>query len=312
MIGVETECAKVALPEQDSAIQNRNDHMQNLQPYRSVLYIPGSNMRALEKARSLNTDAIIFDLEDAVSPEAKEEARVLLAQTLKVGGYGSRAKLIRINALDTQWGTDDVAALGDAGADGILLPKVDDAHNVDALVKLLGTDMPIWCMMETALSTFNSKDIALHPQVKGFITGTNDLAKDLRTRYRPDRMPLIFALQSIIMAARAAGIIAIDGVYNQFKDTEGLRAECEQGRDLGFDGKTLIHPAQIDVANTSFAPTDAEIDLAKRQIIALEECKAAGKGVAVVDGNIVETLHVVTAKRILAMAEVIKQSETTS
>jgi (3S)-malyl-CoA thioesterase len=275
-------------------------------PYRSVLYIPGSKERALDKARTLPTDAIIFDLEDAVAPEAKPEARRTLAAALKQGGYGKRARIVRINALTTEWGNEDVRVLRDAGADIFLLPKVNHPSDVDALADMLGPDMPIWVMMETPVSVFNAREIAAHAQVTGLVTGTNDLIKDLGSRTRADRLPLMTALQMIVMAARAArGVVAIDGVYNRFRDGDGLKAECEQGRDLGFDGKTLIHPAQVEVTNTAFAPTQSEIDLAERQIAAYEDSKASGEGVAVVDGQIVENLHVTAAKRILAKVEAI-------
>lgn len=276
-------------------------------PYRSVLYIPGSKERALDKARSLPCDAIIFDLEDAVAPDAKADARQTLAQALRDGGYGKRAKIVRINALTTAWGLEDVRVLGNAGADAILLPKVNTRSDVDNLADLLPATMPIWSMMETPVSVFNARDIAAHGRVSGLVTGTNDLTKDLGSRTRADRLPLMSALQMIVMAARAARIVAIDGVYNRFRDGDGLKAECEQGRDLGFDGKTLIHPAQIDGANTAFAPTSSEIELAKRQIEAFEHSQASGQGVAVVDGTIVENLHVVGAKRILAKAAAIAE-----
>ena len=276
-------------------------------PFRSVLYIPGSMDRALDKARNLPADAIIFDLEDAVAPDAKAEARETLAAALKQGGYGKRYKIVRINALTTAWGLEDVRVLRDAGADAILLPKVNSASDIDALADLLGPDMPIWVMMETPVSVFNAREIAAHRQVYGMVTGTNDLTKDLGCRYRADRLPLMTALQTIVMAARAARIIAVDGVYNRFRDGEGLKHECEQGRDLGFDGKTLIHPMQIEVTNTEFAPTESEIDLAERQIAAYEESMASGKGIAVVDGNIVENLHVVAAQRILAKARAVAE-----
>ncbi|MEO1139762.1 MAG: CoA ester lyase [Pseudomonadota bacterium] len=277
-------------------------------PYRSVLYIPGSKERALDKARTLPTDAIIFDLEDAVAPDAKATARTTLAQALSDGGYGNRVKVVRINALTTEWGFEDVRVLGNAGADVILLPKVNSYPDVDSLADMIGPDMPIWTMMETPASVFNAKEIASHRQVTGLVTGTNDLTKELGCRYRTDRLPLMSALQMIVMAARAArGVVALDGVYNRFRDGDGLKIECEQGRDLGFDGKTLIHPDQIEVTNTAFAPTQSEIDMARRQIEAFEDSQRQGQGVAVVDGQIVENLHVVAAQRILAKAEAIAQ-----
>ena len=218
-------------------------------PYRSVLYIPGSKERALDKARGLACDAIIFDLEDAVTPDAKGEARETLKAALAQDGYGERAKIIRINGLDTDWGADDVKVLKDAKAHAMLLPKVNSVADVEALDALMGDTMDIWCMIETPLGVFNALEIAAHPRVKGFVAGTNDLAKELNCRNRDDRLPMMFALQQMLLAARAYGVICVDGVYNQYLDEEGLAAECEQGRDLGFDGKTLIHPAQVEGAN---------------------------------------------------------------
>lgn len=279
----------------------------NAHPYRSVLYIPGSKERALDKARTLPTDAIIFDLEDAVAPDAKAEARNTLADALRQGGYGKRARIVRINALTTAWGLEDAIALRDAGADAILLPKVNTPSDIDTLSEVIGPDLPVWTMMETPGCVFNAREIAAHRQVTGLVAGTNDLTKDLGCRVRADRLPLMTALQRIVMAARAARIVAIDGVYNRFRDGDGLKAECEQGRDLGFDGKTLIHPAQIEIANTAFAPTNAEIELAERQIAAYEESRASGQGIAVVDGQIVENLHVTAAQRTLARAQAIQE-----
>ena len=280
--------------------------MSSMHPYRSVLYIPGSKERALDKARDLPTDAIIFDLEDAVAPDAKAGARATLVAALREGGYGKRIKIVRINALTTAWGLEDARALREAGADAMLLPKVNAASDVDNLVDVIGSGLPIWTMMETPVSVFNAREIAAHAQVAGLVAGTNDLTKDLGCRVRTDRLPLMAALQMIVMAARAARIVAIDGVYNRFRDGDGLKTECEQGRDLGFDGKTLIHPSQIEIANTAFAPTNSEIDLAERLIAAYEESRASGQGIAVVDGQIVENLHIVAAQRILDRAQAIR------
>tara|TARA_Y100000815_G_scaffold112225_1_gene101038 strand:+ start:3143 stop:3994 length:852 start_codon:yes stop_codon:yes gene_type:complete len=277
---------------------------QNARPYRSVLYIPGSKERALDKARGLAVDAIIFDLEDAVAVEEKANARTLLAETLKVGGYGARAKIVRINGLDTDWGRADIAAVAGCGADAILIPKVGSAADVQAVAELV-PDVPLWAMMETSAGMLHAEEIAAHPRMAGFVMGTNDLAKELKCRFRADRLPMLTALQLCLMAARMHGIVAVDGVYNAFKDEEGLKAECDQGRDMGFDGKTLIHPAQVAIANAAFAPTEEEIDLARRQIAAFEAAEAAGQGVAVVDGRIVENLHIVTARETLAKAEAI-------
>jgi (3S)-malyl-CoA thioesterase len=273
-------------------------------PYRSVLYIPGSKDRALEKARSLPADAIIFDLEDAVTPEEKPAARVLLAATLDGTDYGRRARIVRVNGLDTPWGMDDIAAFDGVAIDAILVPKVNSAADLDAVARLI-PDVPLWAMMETARGMLNVAEIAAHPRLEGMVMGTNDLARELGSRNRADRLAMLPGLGLCLLAARAEGRVIVDGVYNAFKDDEGLRAECEQGRDMGFDGKTLIHPAQLDIANAAFAPSEAELDLARRQIEAFDQASAAGQGVAVVDGKIVENLHIVTARAMLAKAEAI-------
>jgi (3S)-malyl-CoA thioesterase len=273
-------------------------------PYRSVLYIPGSRERALDKARNLPVDAIIFDLEDAVAVEEKEKARDTLSAALAQGGYGDRVRIVRINGLDTAWGAADARAAATMDSDGVLLPKVESAAQLDALAALVG-DTPLWAMMETPRGMLNAAEIAAHPQLRGMVMGTNDLAKELQTRFRPDRLPMMAGLGLCLLAAKAEGVIIVDGVFNAFKDEDGHRAECDQGRDMGFDGKTIIHPAQIGVANTAFAPSEAEIDLARRQIAAFQEVEASGQGVAVVDGKIVENLHVVTAREILAKADAI-------
>ncbi|PRY92306.1 HpcH/HpaI aldolase/citrate lyase family protein [Donghicola tyrosinivorans] len=273
-------------------------------PTRSVLYIPGSKERALEKAKTLAVDAIIFDLEDAVAIDEKVGARDTLKAALDAGGFGNRMKIVRINGLDTEWGEDDARAVADMACDAVLLPKVDGPAQLDALAALVG-DKPLWAMMETCAGMLNANAIAAHPKLEGFVMGTNDLAKELNTRFRADRLPMLTSLQLCLLAAKANGVTIVDGVYNAFKDDEGLKAECDQGRDMGFDGKTLIHPAQVAVCNDAFAPSEAEIDLAKRQIEAFEAAEAAGQGVAVVDGKIVENLHIVTAKKILAQAEAI-------
>ncbi|RMD93679.1 MAG: CoA ester lyase [Alphaproteobacteria bacterium] len=273
-------------------------------PYRSVLYIPGSNARALEKARTLPADALILDLEDAVTPEEKPAARARVAGVLGQGGFGARALIVRINGLDTEWGRADAEAMAQASAEAVLLPKVSDPAELDALGALV-PQAALWAMMETPAGILNAAAIAAHPRLAGFVLGTNDLAKELGCLHRPDRLPLITSLELCLLAARAHGRICIDGVYNAFRDIEGLRREAEQGRALGMDGKTLIHPAQIAVANEVFAPTAEEIELARRQIEAFEAAQAEGKGVAVVDGRIVENLHVETARATLAKAEAI-------
>ncbi len=272
-------------------------------PFRSMLYIPGAKQRALEKAAGLATDAIIFDLEDAVAPKTKAEARNTLAAALRDIDYGPRAKIVRINALDTEWGPDDIAALAGLALDGVLLPKVDGARDIEVLAAAM-PEAPLWAMMETPLGVLNAGEIAAHERMAGFVMGTNDLAKELGST---GREALGTALQTCLLAARAHGRVAVDGVFNAFRDAEGLRGECIEGRDLGFDGKTLIHPDQLAIANEIFAPDAAAIDLARRRIDAFEAAQAAGEGVAVVDGAIVENLHVETARRTLARAEMIEK-----
>ena len=281
---------------------------QTQRPFRSVLYIPASNPRALEKAKKLPVDAIIFDLEDAVAADAKPAARADLLQTLMAGGFGNRVRLVRINGLETAWGREDLRALEGANIDGVLLPKVNGSADIDAVGKLC-VGLPVWAMMETPLGVLNAAEIAGHERVAGLVMGTNDLAKDLRSRASENRAPLQAALQISLLAARAAGIVCVDGVYNAFKDEDGLAAECEQGRDMGFDGKSLIHPAQIATANRVFGPSEAEVELARRQIAAFEAARLEGQGVAVLDGQIVENLHIETARATLAIMNAIAAME---
>ncbi len=276
--------------------------------FRSVLYIPASKARALDKARGLNVDAIIFDLEDAVAPDEKAAARATLAVELATGGYGHRKRIVRINSLDTAWGKEDTKAVADMHCDAVLLPKTESASHVASLAALL-PELPIWCMMETPRGVTHAQEIADAEPVEGFVLGTNDLAKDIGCATGGDRMALMTALQTCVMAARAAGIVIVDGVYNVFKDEDGLQEECQQGLALGMDGKTLIHPAQIDITNKVFAPTDDEISLAQRQIDAFEAAEAQGEGVAVLDGMIVENLHVVSARALLAKADAVRERE---
>lgn len=271
-------------------------------PYRSALYIPGSKERALDKARGLPVDVILFDLEDAVAPDAKVEARQTLAGCLAEGGYGARLRVVRMNGLDTPWGEDDAKAIAKMNCDAVLLPKVNSTDDLDALANLI-PDKVFWAMMETPQGILNAASIAAHPRMAGFVLGTNDLAKDLNSR---SRAALMTSLQMSVLAAKAAGIVVLDGVYNAFKDDDGLAVECAEGRDMGFDGKTLIHPAQVAICNAAFGPSEAEIDLATRQIEAFE---ATTDGVAVVDGKIVENLHIVTAKATLAKAAAIAALE---
>lgn len=273
-------------------------------PFRSVLYLPASNERALNKARKLAVDAIIFDLEDAVAPESKVRARDVLDAALDVGGYGAKMRIVRINGLNTIWGQADAERVAKMECDAVLLPKVDNPAQIDALAQYTG-HLPIWAMLETPLGMLNAAAIAAHPGVSGLVMGTNDLERDLNARPRPDRLAMMTGLGLCLLAARAHGLTIVDGVYNAFKDEAGLRRECETGRDLGFDGKTLIHPAQVDIANAAFGPGADELDLARRQIAAFETAKATGQGVAVVDNRIVENLHVATARVLLAKAAAI-------
>ena len=279
-------------------------------PYRSVLYIPGSKPRALDKARNLPVDAIIFDLEDAVSLEEKETARDTLKEALLEGGYGDRFKIVRINGFDTDWGEADAKAVTQMGAHAVLLPKVSSPADLDALAKITG-DLPIWAMMESPLSILNAQEIAsASKRMKGMVLGSNDLIKDLYAKHTQDREALWASMGHCLLAARAYGLVCIDGVHNAFRDQDGLRISCMQGRNLGFDGKTLIHPDQLDVANDIYRPSKGEIDLAKRQMAAFEEAEASGKGIAVLDGQIVENLHIVSARALLAKADAIAASAT--
>lgn len=255
----------------------------------------------MEKARELAADAIIFDLEDAVSPEEKPRARALLAEVLARDDFGARLRIVRVNGLETPWGAEDLAGFAaHPGVDAVLVPKVNGPADLDAVAARVKA--PLWAMMETAKGCLNAGAIAAHRRLEGIVVGTNDLARELGARFRPDRLPLMAGLGTAVLAAKAEGRVIVDGVYNAFKDQDGLRAECEQGRDMGFDGKTLIHPAQIEIANAVFAPSEDELALARRQIAAFAEARERGEGVAVVDGRIVENLHIVTAEAMLAKA----------
>ncbi|MGB0497646.1 MAG: HpcH/HpaI aldolase/citrate lyase family protein [Rubricella sp.] len=282
-------------------------------PRRSVLYMPGSKERALEKAKTLPADALILDLEDAVSPDEKPAARALVAAAVKARGFGKREVIIRTNGLDTEWGEADLAAAAEAGPDAILVPKVngpEDIHAVDKAISAAPASTTIWAMMETPLGILNAREIAASsPRLACFVMGTNDLVKELHAAHTPDRVAMVPSLAICLLAARAYGLACIDGVYNAFKDDDGLRAACEQGKAMGFDGKTLIHPAQLDVANMVFGPGEAELEEARTQVAAFEEAQAEGRGVAVVNGRIVENLHVENARRLLAEAEAIAALE---
>jgi citrate lyase subunit beta/citryl-CoA lyase len=283
-----------------------------LRPRRSILYMPGANARALDKARSLAADGLILDMEDAVSPDAKEVARQQIVDNVSQGGYGSRELIIRVNGLSTQWGKDDVAAVAKIGAGAILFPKIESPEEIHAAVEALDqagapADLPLWIMAETPRGILNIQSIAgASPRLAAIVMGTSDLAKEMRLRHTPERIGFITALSLCVMAARANGLDILDGVYLDLNNEEGFRAACEQGRDMGFDGKTLIHPKQLAVTNEVFAPSEKEIVNAREIIAAWEQAKAEGKGVAVVNGKLVENLHVEEARRALAVEEAIK------
>jgi citrate lyase subunit beta/citryl-CoA lyase len=286
-----------------------------IRPRRSLLYMPGSNPRALDKARSLPADGLILDMEDSVAPEAKQLAREQIGAALAAGGYGHRELIVRINALSTEWGAGDIAAISTFSAlpDAVLIPKIDTASDVVAAVTAFDKagcpeSVAIWIMAETPLCILNIAEVAAaHPRIKGMVLGTSDLSKDTRVRHTPERLGFITALNLCVYAARAHGLTVIDGVQLDLENEELLRTSCEQGRDLGFDGKSLIHPNQIAAANAAFAPDAAEMASARKIIAAFEQAQEEGKGVVVVNGRLVENLHVEEAKRQLALAAAIAQ-----
>jgi citrate lyase subunit beta / citryl-CoA lyase len=280
-----------------------------LRPRRSVLFVPGSNPRALERARALPADALVFDLEDAVAPSAKEEARAAVAAALAAGGYGRRERVLRVNALDTPWGHADLSAAATMPLDAVLLPKVENADRVRLAAELLETlgappERAVWCMLETPLGILNAGEIArASPLLAVLVVGTSDLTNDLHATHTVDRLPLLPALGLTLLAARAHGLAALDGVHLDLADDEGFALACRQGRELGFDGKTLIHPKQIEAANAAFAPSAEAVAWSRRVIAAHAEAVARGQGVALVDGRLVENLHVEHARRVVAIAE---------
>ncbi|WP_313621685.1 CoA ester lyase [Achromobacter sp.] len=282
-----------------------------IRPRRSVLYMPGANARALAKARTLDADALILDLEDAVAPDAKGLAREQVAAALRDGGYGRRECIVRVNALDTPWGLDDVRAVAQAGAHAVLLPKVESPAQLAALAQALDAagapaDLPLWAMAETPLGFLRLDAIAGgHPRLAAIVVGTSDLVKDLHARHTPSRDETLLARSLAVMAARAHGLAVLDGVHLDLNDDAGLADACRQGRDQGFDGKTLIHPGQIAAANAAFAPTADELASARKRLDAWQAAQAAGMGVAVVDGALVENLHAQEAERVLALAAAI-------
>jgi citrate lyase subunit beta/citryl-CoA lyase len=283
-----------------------------IRPRRSMLYMPGSNARALEKARGLPADAVIFDLEDAVAPESKRDARKLVVEAIRQGGYGRREIIVRVNPLSSPWGFQDVVAVAGSGAQGVLLPKVEGPGVVRQVSSMLDVhdapaDLSIWCMVETPLGVLHAERIASGgPRLAGMVMGTSDLSKDLHASHTLDRVPMLTSLSICLLAARAFGVAIVDGVHLDLKDTEGFARACRQGAELGFDGKTLIHPSQIEPANAAFAPSDHAVEAARRVIDAHNAARAIGQGVVVVDGRLVENLHVEQARRTIALAEAIE------
>ena len=286
-----------------------------IRPRRSVLYMPGSNTRALEKAKTIAADALILDLEDAVAPDVKVVARDQVCAAVKAGGYGPRELIIRINALDTPWGKADLDAAVSAGPDAILLPKPSIGADIARVSEALGRapeKTRLWAMVETPLAILNVQDIAAasqHPSTRlaCFVMGTNDLVKETRAGLSASRRPALYWLSATVTAARAYGLDVLDGVYNNFKDTDGFRRECVHGRALGFDGKTLIHPDQVAISNEVFAPPEAEVAFARKIIAAFDQPEHKGKGVITVDGRMVELLHAEMARRTVAIAEAIAE-----
>ena len=284
-------------------------------PRRSVLYMPGSNARALEKGRTLAADGLILDLEDAVAPDAKEMARQQIGAALKAGGYGARELIVRVNGLESPWGYDDIVAAAGFGADAILLPKVESAgavHQAETIMEASGAPqaLSIWCMMETPLGMLHAEEIGeASRRVGALVMGTSDLAKDLYAAHTRDRLPMITSLGLCMLAARAAGIAILDGVHLDLGDDEGFAYSCRQGKELGFDGKTLIHPKTIDVANQVFGPSEEEVEWSRTIIAAHAEADKEGKGIVVVDGKLIENLHVLNAERVVAMAKAIRDME---
>ncbi|MEM6900478.1 MAG: CoA ester lyase [Pseudomonadota bacterium] len=287
-------------------------------PRRSCLYMPADKPRVLEKGKTLPADAIIFDLEDAVAPESKDIARAGAAEAVKAGGYGAREKIIRINGLDTDWGLDDLKAAVEAGPDAILAPKVIGGEDIDRLNDAMSRsgapeEMALWVMIEMPKAILNIQEIAEaagRTRLAAFVMGTNDLAKEYRAISTPDRLAFQTQLGLSLTAARAYDLLAIDGVYNDIQNTDGLREECQQGRTLGFDGKTLIHPAQIDITNAVFSPAEEDVSQAKDVIAAFAEPENAGKGVIKVNGKMTELLHLEEARRIVGVADAIKSMTT--
>lgn len=284
----------------------------SIRPRRSVLYMPGANERALEKAKSIDADALILDLEDSVAPDAKAQGRDNVVAAVRSGEYGHRELVVRVNAIGTEWHHDDLTAAAAAGPDAVLVPKVESAEQVRALVAALEAagappQTQLWAMVETPRALLHAEEIAsAHPRLTAIVMGTNDIVNETYGLHVPGRNPVVLAsLSWTLLAARAAGVMVIDGVYNDVKDADGFAAEARQGREMGFDGKTLIHPSQVEPANLAFSPSEEDVARARDLIATFEEAKAAGQGVVTFNNKMVEELHVRDARRILAFHEAV-------
>jgi citrate lyase subunit beta/citryl-CoA lyase len=284
---------------------------EDLRPRRSVLYMPGANERALDKAKSLPADALILDLEDAVAPDAKVEARERVCAAAGSGEYGAREITIRVNSIETQWHADDLRAVAEAGPSAVVVPKINSVADVQQIEKGLEAGgapdhTMIWAMVETPVAMLHAEEIAAASErLTVLVMGTNDLAKELHAEHVPGRIPLLTGLGLCLLAARATGKVILDGVYNDIKDEDGFAAECRQGREMGFDGKTLIHPSQLEPCNRIFAPSEDEVTSSREIIDAFEAATAEGRGVVTVNGRMIENLHVDNARRVLAVADAI-------
>src|ERR1700730_18445205 len=289
-----------------------------LRPRRSALYLPGNNARALEKGKTLPADVLIFDLEDAVGPDAKADSRARVCGAISSGSYRPREIVVRINGMGTDWHDDDLAAVAGSAAHGVLVPKVEAGEQVRALTAALDElaapeSLRVWVMSETPGATRRGEEIAsASGRLAALVAGTNDLVNDLHALHVPGRAPVLAALSLAVLGARAAGKVVLDGVFNDITDEAGFRAEARQGREMGFDGKTLIHPSQVDPANNVFGPSQKELADARKVVLAYEEAQAAGSSVITVDGRMIESLHVRDAQRILALADVISDMESVS
>lgn len=287
---------------------------QTLRPRRSVLYMPGANERALDKARTLPCDGVIFDLEDAVAADSKAQARRNVVAAVKQGGYGYRELVVRVNGLDTPWGRDDVAAVAALPVDALLFPKVESARQIDAIVAAMdeagAADKPLWFMVETPLAVLDARMLAGYTErLEVLVMGTSDLVKELRGYHTESRHNLAYALEHCVLVARAAGLTLLDGVHLDFRNQASFEAACRQGREMGFDGKTLIHPTQVEAANRLFGFDEEAVEHARRVLAAWQQAEAQGRGVAVLDGQLIENLHAAEAERVLSFAEALARRE---